>query len=106
VNRKRIGSGAVIASQPFGINQARYAFTNMLSVFTIRDFLWSVLVAFFALCWQLDGQVKELQVSDSQDAVKLFREDNATLERELTKHRARLELLEARVVTKDTANGY
>ncbi len=78
----------------------------MLSFLTIRDVLWSVLVALFALIWQLDAQVKELEVADSHDTVSLFRQDNATLERELSRHRLRLQHLEARVAAKDMAGGY
>jgi hypothetical protein len=78
----------------------------MLSFLTIRDVLWSVLVALFALIWQLDAQVKELEVADSHDTVSLFRQDNATLERELSRHRLRLQHLEARVAAKDMAVGY
>jgi hypothetical protein len=68
----------------------------MLTVFTIRDFLWLMLVGWVSLSWQLDIQVKDLEVADSQDTVSLFREDNAILERELFRHQARISQLEAR----------
>lgn len=64
---------------------------------TIRDILWLVLVAWLAIAWRLDAQVKELEYSDKQDTAALFLADNAILERENAKHRARIQRLEARI---------
>jgi hypothetical protein len=69
----------------------------MLSL-TIRDFLWSILVGWLALAWQLDAQVKELEFSDEQDKAALFRADNAVLERENAKHQNRIRQLERRAM--------
>ena len=74
----------------------------MLTMFTLRDFVWSVIVAWLALSWQLDSQVRELEVADGLDTVSLFREDNACLERERAKYLARIRQLEARVASEDS----
>lgn len=67
------------------------------NVFTIRDFLWLAIVTWLALSWQLDAQVKDLEVADGHDTVSLFREDNAFLEREKAAYVERIRQLEARV---------
>jgi hypothetical protein len=64
---------------------------------TVRDFLWSILVGWLALAWQLDAQVQELESADHRDNAALFRADNAILERENAKHRTRIRQLERHV---------
>jgi hypothetical protein len=64
---------------------------------TIRDVLWLVLVAWLALAWRLDAQVRDLEMSDGHDNAALFRADNAVLEQANSRQLARIQQLEARV---------
>jgi hypothetical protein len=74
----------------------------MLGWLTLRDFVWLLLLVALSLGWQLDGQVKQLEVSDQHDDARLFRADNLHLERQIQQHLTRIKQLERELSERQT----